>query len=472
MKSYNNLYEPMLQRENVQKCFRDAAKGKTGRNDVQRTLKNLDRETDILCVMLEKEMFIPDSHRQTIINENTCRKVRRILKPNYRYEQVVHHLVIGQFKKIVLNGLYEFSCGSIPGRGVHYGKKYMKKWIASYQGRKMYVLKMDIHHFFESIDRKILKHRLREVIRDNRFYRLMCILVEHDRIADTVERMTASGIEMSEDDARLLVTQIAFNKEDDALKLLHSAGASGETFRYLNEIIRSDRKGVPLGYYTSQWFGNFYLKRLDHFIKQRLGADHYIRYMDDMVILGKNKRKLHGIRRIIEEYSHAELGLELKNDWQVFRFEYIGKDGKVRGRMIDFMGFQFHGDRITMRKSVIQRARRKALRIAGKDRTSWYAATQMLSYMGWFAHTDTYDFYIRHIKQNINVKKLKRIVSKHQRKENEQNERLEKGNRNTDGTSKRGRHGIITDDSLHAAQYRTDREEAGKRRRKSERVAV
>ena len=54
--------------------------------------------------------------------------------------------------------------------------------------------------------------------------------------------------------------------------------------------------------------------------------------------------------------------------------------------------------------------------------------------MGLFKHTDTYNYYIDYIKPKINVKKLKRIVSKYSRKENE-HDRLEKGDRNTAGTS-------------------------------------
>ncbi|MCB5607984.1 RNA-directed DNA polymerase, partial [[Ruminococcus] gnavus] len=78
----------------------------------------------------------------------------------------------------------------------------------------------------------------------------------------------------------------------------------------------------PLGYFTSQWFGNFYLKALDHYIKEELRAEHYMRYMDDMVILGKSKKKLHKIHAAIETYLNDNLDLEIKGDWQVFRFEY------------------------------------------------------------------------------------------------------------------------------------------------------
>lgn len=460
MRSYNNLYNSMLTDDNIKEKFKDAAKKKTKRNDVKKVLENLDEETQILKEILQKELFIPDYHEQCIINENTCHKTRRILKPHYKYEQVVHHLAIGQFRPIVLNGFYEFSCGSIPDRGVHYGKRYMKKWLESYDGKKMYILKMDIHHFFESIDREILKSKLRKVIRDNKFYRLMCILVEYDRIAEAVRILEDEATEMTEDTVRELVSCIAFNDDEKAMHIIKDAGVSPETLEAARVIICSKRKGVPLGYFTSQWFGNFYLKQLDHYIKQELKADYFMRYMDDMVILGKSKKKLHEMRREISRYLEQELHLELKGDWQVFRFEYIAKDGTVKGRMLDFMGFQFHRDRITMRKSTIQRARAKALRIHSKDKITWYDATSMLSYMGWFEHTDTYDYYQEYIKPNINVKKLKKLVSKHMRKEKER-ERLENSNRNTAGASERSGQGVVTDNSVLETQYQAGNKKTG-----------
>ena len=316
----------------------------------------------------------------------------------------------------------------------------------------MYVLKMDIHHFFESIDRTILKGKLREVIRDRRFYRLLCVLIEFDRIAETVKILEDVATEMSVSEVRELVSCIAFDNDAGACEILRGAGVWGETLESAMRVIRERKKGVPLGYFTSQWFGNFYLKKLDHYIKQELGAVHYMRYMDDMVILGKSKKKLHAAQKEIEAYLHKELKLELKADWQVFRFEYVAKDGTVCGRMLDFMGFQFHRDRITMRKSTIQRARAKAFRIKAKDKITWYDAAVMLSYMGWFDHTDTYDYYLKYIKPNVNVKKLKKVVSKHQRKENER-ERLENSNGNTAGTSGGGGQGIIADNGISAKEY-------------------
>ena len=88
---------------------------------MREVLENLDEHTELLKKMLTEELFIPDYHKPSIINESSSKKTRRILKPHYKYEQVIHHCAIGQFKPIVMNGLYEFSCGSIPDRGVHIG---------------------------------------------------------------------------------------------------------------------------------------------------------------------------------------------------------------------------------------------------------------------------------------------------------------------------------------------------------------
>lgn len=310
MRSYNNLYEPMLQDDYIKQCFINASKKKKNRNDVREVLENLDEHTELLKKMLTEELFIPDYHKPSIINESSSKKTRRILKPHYKYEQVIHHCAIGQFKPIVMNGLYEFSCGSIPDRGVHYGKKYMRKWLDSYDGKKFFVLKMDVHHFFESINRRILKRKLKEVIRDKRFYRLLCILIEHDKIALVAKILTDAGVEIDAEQTKTLVGCIAFDDISGALEILQEIGITGAMFDELKEIIEEMRKGVPLGYFTSQWFGNFYLKALDHYIKEELHAEHYMRYMDDMVIrcLDLNIRYLikAGIRYSIKTESRSQ----------------------------------------------------------------------------------------------------------------------------------------------------------------------
>ena len=63
----------------------------------------------------------------------------------------------------------------------------------------------------------------------------------------------------------------------------------------INLILRNfhnKNKGMPLGNLTSQFFANVYLNKLDQFIKHKLRVKYYIRYVDDFVILHNSKQQL------------------------------------------------------------------------------------------------------------------------------------------------------------------------------------
>jgi RNA-directed DNA polymerase len=367
MHSYNGLFKNMISDSSLTIAFMDASKGKRNRNDVQRVLNDFENEKQKLREILDTETFQLVKHPSCIINEANCHKEREIVKPYFKYEQVVHHLVVGQLKPIVMKGFYEYSCGSIPNRGCHYGKKYIEKWVRNYpKDQTIYVLKMDIRHFFENVDHDILKNKLSKVIRDKKFLRLVFKIIDNHEV------------------------------------------------------------GLPLGYYTSQWFANFYLKDYDHYVKEVLGAEHYMRYMDDMIILSTDKAKLHTMKKEIEKYLSEKLHVELKPNWQIFPLAEDREDH--RARPLDFMGFKFYRNYTSLRKSILYRARQKANRIRTKRHKhrpiTWKDATSMISYMGWINHTSTYHYYLKYIKSKVIIRVLKYKVSKHQRKEN-RNDRLD-----------------------------------------------
>lgn len=147
------------------------------------------------------------------------------------------------------------------------------------------------------------------------------------------------------------------------------------------------------------------------YVLKRLGAVHYMRYMDDMVIFGSNKKVLHRTRQAISDYLENELGLSLKDNRQVFRFSY----GNDKGRDLDFMGFRFFRNRTILRKTIMYKATRKARKLSRKERPTIHDARQMLSYLGWIDCTDTYKMYRKWIKPYISFKQLKRKISQHDR---------------------------------------------------------
>lgn len=141
--------------------------------------------------------------------------------------------------------------------------------------------------------------------------------------------------------------------------------------------------------------------------------------MDDMVIFGSNKRQLHKIRAEISKYLQQELGIELKDNWQVFRFDYI-KDNKHYGRPLDFMGFKFYRNKTILRKSIMLKATRKARKMSKKSKVTIYDTRQMLSYLGWINCTNTYAMYIEWIKPYVNFKYCKRRISKYDKRNNQE----------------------------------------------------
>lgn len=44
------------------------------------------------------------------------------------------------------------------------------------------------------------------------------------------------------------------------------------------------RRGLPIGNLTSQFFANVYLNDFDHFVKEELRCNKYLRYVDDLAL--------------------------------------------------------------------------------------------------------------------------------------------------------------------------------------------
>lgn len=372
-KSFNHQFEKLIEKSNIEQAVETPAKQKLSKKARRTARQILQNKEEVQKQFREKlingEPLARRKHRATLIQDGSSKKVRLILKPDLMFEQMLHHAVVQIMQPIFMRGMYEFSCGSIPGRGPHYGKKYIEKFIRKRKADIKYVLKFDIKKFYPSIDTEILKQKLRRIIHDEK---MMFVL---EQIIDSNIAVFPDGHEES--------------------------------------------LGVPIGYYTSQWFANFYLQDLDHYIKQDLKAAGLFHYVDDYVIFGRNKKELHKMLEAIR-IKLAEIGLTIKENHQVFRFDYIDKkDGKRKGRPIDFMGFKFYRDKTTLRRSIMLKATRKARKMSKKKKLTWFDSCQLLSYMGYFLHTDTYGVFQKYIKPYVNIKNCKQRIRTRQLKINQ-----------------------------------------------------
>ena len=354
MHTYKQLWEVINSDEVIDRCIAKAAIGKMNRNSVQEWMKDTDAFKAYIRANIKNWKNYP--HDPVTIYDVSSGKERHITVPKHE-ETVIHYMIVDTLHEMLTKGMYKHTYSSIPGRGLHGCMKTIRHWIEKDPPHCKYCLKLDIRKFFDSIDHDILKAKLAKYIKDKKF-----------------------------------------------LKLIY-------------EVIDATDNGLPLGFYTSHWLANWLLQPLDHFIKEELHAEHYCRYMDDMVVFSSNKRKLHHIKDEIEKWLKIHK-LQLKDNWQLFRFDYI-KHGEHRGRVLDFIGFKIYRDKTVLRKKLMFRFTRKAKKIQKKGKFTIHDAHQMMSYLGWIDWSDTYKVYKKYVAPIVTFKKCKKRISQYDKRQAE-----------------------------------------------------
>lgn len=337
MKRIGNLYDKMISIKMMEKVYAGVMKGKRHKNEPGSKSYMIRMNKDYYMAevgrMLQERSFKPGKPKVSIRWDEGCQKYREIKAPKLFPDQFVHWAIMLQLQPIFMKGMDDWCCASIKGRGILYAKKFIEKKLDNSLNEKRripiereykYCLKMDIKKFFDNIDREILMKKLKKKIKDKEMLDLC------QKIIDSVPG-----------------------------------------------------KGIPLGYYTSQWFANFYLQDFDHNLREVLmpkyGIDTYVRYMDDMVILGSNKRKLQNLMKDISDYLENELKLHLKETSSIFA---------IADRDIDFIGFRFSYGKTTLRKKILKKAKLVNKRLySGKFTLKNLRSAN--AYKGWLDQTDT-----------------------------------------------------------------------------------
>lgn len=358
MKSYNGLFQRMTQHDEAVASIEEAARYKRQRPVVARVLEKKDEKADEIIEKLRRGEWRPPRHKEQFIQEGPHRKRRNIRKPRFDDEQIIHHMLVRQLRPIILTRLYGHVYGSLPGRGSHAAARALRRWRDEYKGRRFYVFEGDVSQFYDSINTELLKAKLRRRIRDKQFLTV------------------------------------------------------------LDQVIDSGAPGIAKGFYTSPWLANLYLEEFDAYIVQVLKPDHYLRYVDNLFIYHRNKKELHRMIHQIAVFLWERLNLTLKNDWQVYRFEGMNRrTGEISGRAVNALGFVIHRDRVTIRKSILKRARAKANHIHRVRRYTRHDSASMLSRMSPFRHAQAYGYYLKWIKPKVSIQYCKRRVSACAKKE-------------------------------------------------------
>lgn len=248
-------------------------------------------------------------------------KRREIYKLPFSPDRIVHHAIIRVIGPIWRSMFISDSYACIEGKGLHAGSRRTMGFVRKYR----YCLKMDIRKFYPSVDHDVL-------------YGIICRKIK-----------------------------------------------CRETLRLLHDIIYSIPGGkiVPIGNYTSQWFGNLYLNDLDQWLKQVHHVHAYIRYCDDFCVFHDDKRYLHALAEQIETYLEKHLRLSLSK-----------RDIFPVTQGVDFLGYRHFPDHILLRKSTATRIKRRlrtlpVLLSTGRMSPDTYRSI-LASVSGWLRWADTH----------------------------------------------------------------------------------
>jgi len=294
MKTYNNLFEKVYSFNNLLYAHSKARKGKSKKEYVKKfegkLLENLLR----LKEELKTNKYKPKALENFIIRDP---KTRKISKSDFK-DRIVHHALCNIIEPIFDKTFIYDSYANRNGKGTLKAIKrfdYFKRKVSNNNTRPCYVLKEDIRHYFDNVGHEVLMNIINKRIKDK--YTIYLI----------------KGI-------------------------------------ISNYTSKEKNKGMPLGNLTSQFFANVYLNELDQFVKHKLKAQYYIRYVDDFVILSHIKEELEYHKKRIDIFLKNNLHLELHPDKS--KIININKG-------VCFLGFRIFSYHKLLKKSNLKKSKRK-----------------------------------------------------------------------------------------------------------------
>lgn len=362
MTGTKDLFNSICSMDNLYRAYQNAKSGKGWYKEVKQIEKRPFYYLAGLQYMLKNHLFKTSEYEIFILNEG--KKKRDVYKLPFFPDRIAQWAILQVIEPFLVANMTADTYSAIPGKGIqpivndlrgYYktkrvdGKKksvWVPSILLSDEENTRYCYKIDLHHYYQSINHEVLKQKFRKVFKDPELLWLL------DEIVDSINTAT----------------------EEDLIELSLSG-----------EIEVDPNTGIPIGNYMSQYSGNFYLSSFDHWVKEELHVKHYYRYMDDVVIFASSKEELHEIHRKVTAYTRDYLHLNIKGNYQIF-------PTKVRG--VDFVGYRFFGEYTLLRKSTAINFKRK-MRACRKKMENNIPPTysewcSFNSYKGWLGNCDSY----------------------------------------------------------------------------------
>lgn len=248
MRRVGNLMSRIADYDNIQLAVIKSYRGKQAKQEVIEFRNDYDKNISDI----RKSLLSGDIH---VGNYNYFKiydpKERLICAASFR-ERIVHHAIMNVCHQYFERTLIYDTYATRIGKGVYKALDKAKRAASKYK----YVAKLDYRKYFDSIDHAVLKEKLARLFKDRELLNLF--------------------------------------------------------YKIIDSYCVVERKGVPIGNLTSQYFANYYLSSLDHKMKEDLRVPVYLRYMDDILMMDNDKTQLRNYVQIMQDYSQQDLKLQLK----------------------------------------------------------------------------------------------------------------------------------------------------------------
>lgn len=337
MKRIGYIYHKIYDFENLYEAYKEARKCKRYRHEVMRFGQNIEENLIEIQNELIWHTYQVGRYHEFYINDP---KKRLIMALPFK-DRVVQWAIYRQLNPLFDKRYISASYGCRVGGGVQKATYKLKEFIRAQPGTA-YILKMDISKYFYRINHDVLMGILERQIKDKELLWLLKTIIYSD----------------------------------------HDFGIEVDDWDYTGE--RLSNVGMPIGNLSSQMFANLYLNEADHYAKEMLRCKYYIRYMDDIVIVGTDKKRLREVLKCMDEFITNRLALKLNNKTCI-RTETQG---------VDFCGYRVWRTHIKLRKksAIKMKHRLKYLQKAfarGEINTDRFR-NSLMSYLGMLQHCDSY----------------------------------------------------------------------------------
>lgn len=362
MKRLNNLYDNMISYTKCNYVFNKIKNNCHNKKKVYEFLKYKNCKIIDILEKLKSNTYIFSNYSCFLIEE---KKYRIIMSENIEdkivNQMISYFILLPSFKSLI-----ESNIATRKGKGTSYGYNLIEKYLKRIgYDKKIYVLKIDIKKYFYNIDHEILFNMIKRRIKDKKALNIIKQI-----ISLTDESYINKNIDILINNEKNRIKKLKISKNEKLKKL-----------QELDSIPRYKKnKGLSIGCLSNQLFAIFYLSDLDHYIKEDLKFNYYIRYMDDLYIFDTNKEKLKNSFYLIKNKLN-ELNLEINNKSGIYNLN----EG------VSFLGYTYYikNNKLIIKytNNTIKKIDRK-LRKLYKDNFNYYYKSFM-SYNGYFCKVNT-----------------------------------------------------------------------------------